>query len=491
MNNIVVLPLFIPLILGVSLFFIRKHIRLQQWIAALAALATLAASLMLMGQISSEGIQVLHMGGWEAPYGIPLVADMLAAILVAVASIVTFACLLFSFHFIGEERKNYYVYPLMLILLCGVNGSFLTGDIFNLFVFFEVMLLSSYVLLSLGGGRVQLRETVKYIVINIVASSLFVIAIAYLYSITGTLNLAHIAERVAENGQNGLTTTVSLLLLTVFGLKAGLFLFFWLPGSYSAPSAPIAALFAALLTKVGVYVIIRMFTLIFNHQPQITHTIILWLAALTMILGAIGAIAYWRIKQILAYNVVVSVGFILFGVGVATDASLAGSVFYLVHDMIAKALIFILGGAVVFVAGTDRLREISGLIRYRPILGWLFFLSALALAGVPPLSGFIGKFLILQGGVQAEHYLMAAISLLTSLMVLYSVIKIFINSFWGESLLSEGEQKSSARGTLLPGFLLAALVVGLGLGADTFMPYVDQAVEPLVNPRIYIDAVLS
>lgn len=491
MTNIVVLPLFIPLILGISLFFFRHRIRLQQWIAAIAALGTLASSLVLMNRISTDGIQVLHMGGWEAPYGIPLVADMLAAILVTVASIVTFACLLFAFHFIGEERKQHYVYPLMLILLCGVNGSFLTGDIFNLFVFFEVMLLSSYVLLSLGGGRVQLRETVKYIIINIVASSLFVIAIAYLYSITGTLNLAHIAERVAENGQNGLTTTVSLLLLTVFGLKAGLFLFFWLPGSYSAPSAPIAALFAALLTKVGVYVIIRVFTLIFNLQPQITHTIILWLAAFTMILGAIGAIAYWRIKQILAYNVIVSVGFILFGVGVATEASLTGAVFYLVHDMIAKALIFILGGAVVFVAGTDKLREMSGLIRYRPILGWLFFLSALALAGVPPLSGFVGKVMILQGGVQAEHYVMAAISLLTSLMVLYSVIKIFINSFWGEYLLSEGEQKSSARGTLLPGFLLASLVVGLGLGANVFMPYVDQAVAPLVEPQIYIDAVLS
>ncbi len=490
MNNIVVLPLFIPLFFGAFLFFIRHRLRLQQWIAGAAALASLGASLVLIGQIAEDGIQVLHMGGWEAPYGIPLVADMLAAILAAVASIVTFACLLFTFHFIGDERKSHFVYPLMLILLSGVNGSFLTGDIFNLFVFFEVMLLSSYVLLSLGGSRVQLRETIKYMIINIVASSLFVIAIAYLYSITGTLNIAHIAERVLESGQDGLTTTVSLLLLTVFGLKAGLFLFYWLPGSYSAPPAPVAALFAALLTKVGVYAIIRMFTLVFTQQPQITHNVILVLAALTMILGAIGAIAYWRIKQILAYNVIISIGFILFGVGVATETGLTGSVYYLVHDMIAKALIFILGGAIVAIAGTDKLREISGLIRYRPILGWLFFLSALALAGVPPLSGFIGKLLILQGGIQANHYVLAAVSLLTSLMVLYSVIKIFINSFWGETLLSEGEQKSSGRGTLLPSFLLAALVIALGIGAGSFMPYVEQAVEPLVNPQIYIDAVL-
>lgn len=491
MNNLVVLPLFIPLFLGVSLFFFRTKYRIQQWIAGMGTLATIIISFILISQVSTNGIQVLHMGGWEAPYGIPLVADMMAAILVTVASIVTLACLIFAFHFIGEERKGHYVYPLMMILLCGVNGSFLTGDIFNLFVFFEVMLLSSYVLLSLGGGRVQLRETVKYIIINIVSSSLFVLAIGYLYSITGTLNMAHMAQRIAEQGQDGLTTTVSLLLMMVFGLKAGLFLFFWLPGSYSAPPAPIAALFAALLTKVGIYAIIRTFTLIFPHQPEITHTILLWMSALTMILGAIGAIAYWRIKQILAYNVIISVGFILFGVGVATEASLNGAVYYLVHDMIAKGLIFILGGTIVIIAGTDKLKEISGLVRYRPILTWLFFISALALAGVPPLSGFIGKFMILEGGVDEGYYLMAGISLLTSLLVLYSVMKVFINSFWGETLLSEGEQKSSGRGVLIPGFMLAALVIGLGLGAEAVMPYINQAVEPLVNPQIYIDAVFS
>ncbi|MFC4599342.1 Na+/H+ antiporter subunit D [Cohnella hongkongensis] len=491
MNNLVVFPIITPLLFGVLLFFVRYRLRLQMILAATGTLATLAGSALLVGEVSADGIQVLHVGGWEAPYGIPLVADMLAAILVTIASIVTLACLLYAFHSLDDERKRNYAFPLMMILLCGVNGSFLTGDIFNLFVFFEVMLLSSYVLLSLGGSRVQLRETIKYIVINIIASSLFVIAIAYLYSITGTLNMAHIAQRIAEFGQDGLTTTVSLLFLTVFGLKSALFLFFWLPGSYSAPPAPIAALFAALLTKVGIYSLIRTFTLLFPHEPQITHEIVLWLAALTMILGAIGVIAYWRIKQILVYNVIVSVGFILFGVGVATEASLSGAVYYLIHDMIAKALIFILGGAIISIAGTDRLREISGLIRYRPMLGWLFFLSALALAGVPPLSGFVGKVLILQGGVEAKQFVMVALGLLSSLLVLYSVIKVFIHSFWGETLLSEGEEKSTGKGALAPSLILAALIVGFGLGAEEIMFYVRQAVEPLIDPSLYIEAVLS
>ena len=491
MNNLAVFPIVTPLLFGVLMFFVRYRIRLQMGLATVGTLATLVVSALLVRTVSRDGILVLHVGDWEAPYGIPLVVDMLAAILVSITSIVTLACLLYAYHSLDDGRKRHYAFPLIMILLCGVNGSFLTGDIFNLFVFFEVMLLSSYVLLSLGGGRVQLRETIKYIVINIVASSLFVIAIAYLYSITGTLNMAHIAQRVAELGQDGLTTTVSLLFLTVFGLKSALFLFFWLPGSYSAPPAPIAALFAALLTKVGIYCIIRTFTLIFPHQPQITHEILMWLAALTMIMGAMGVIAYWRIKQILAYNVIVSVGFILFGVAVASEAALSGAVYYLIHDMIAKALIFILGGAIISIAGTDKLREISGLIHFRPVLGWLFFLSALALAGVPPLSGFVGKVMILQGGVQAKAFVLVGLSLLSSLLVLYSVMKVFIHSFWGETLLSEGEEKSTGKGALLPSFILAALVVGFGLGAEEIMFYVRQAVEPLVNPAIYIEAVLS
>lgn len=473
------------------MFFFRSNHRLQQWISTLGALATLAASLLLVSTISEQGIQVLHMGGWPAPYGIPLVADMLSGILVTVAAIVTLACLLYAFHSIGEERKNFYVFPLMMILLAGVNGSFLTGDIFNLFVFFEVMLLASYVLLSLGGQKIQLRETIKYLVTNIVSSSLFVIAIAYLYSITGTLNLAHLSERIATAGQDGLITTVGLLLLIVFGLKAALFLFFWLPGSYGAPPAAIKALFAALLTKVGVYAILRMFTLIFYHQPQITHTVLLWMAALTMILGALGAIAYGGINKILSYNVIVSVGFILFGVGVATAESLSGAIFYLIHDMIAKAFIFILGGAIISIAGTDKLRDIKGLIRFRPLLGWLFLLAGLALAGVPPLSGFVGKIMILQGGVDQQYYVLAAISLLSSLLVLYSVMKVFINSFWGETLLNKGEEKASGKGALLPGAILVVLIIGLGLGAEWMMEYINQAVDVLINPALYTEAVLS
>ncbi|OUM98511.1 MAG: Na+/H+ antiporter subunit D [Paenibacillaceae bacterium ZCTH02-B3] len=490
-NNLVVLPIVIPLLAGAVMIFLREYRRLQRVTGILATGAAAAVAGRLVDLVAREGIQTLQVGGWPAPYGITLVADMLSALLVFTAQIVALACLLYTFDSIGEEHESHYIYPLMQFLLCGVNGSFLTGDIFNLFVFFEVTLIASYVLLALGGMRVQLRESLKYVLINMVASTLFVIAIGYLYGVTGALNMAHLSERVAAAGQGGLLTVVSLLFLIVFGIKAALFLYVWLPDSYSAPPPAVAAIFAALLTKVGIYAIMRTFTLIFYHEPRITHTVMLAMGALTMIFGAMGAVAYWSIRKILAYNVIVSVGFIVFAVGVASRDSLSGALYYLLHDMVAKALIFILGGAIISIAGTDRLREINGLIRYRPMLGWLFFVAALALAGIPPLSGFVGKAMILGSGIESGHVLLAAVGLLSSLLVLYSVMKVFMQSFWGETLLSEDEAHATGKGALLPGSILAALVIGLGLGADWVLAYVDIAAETMVNPVQYIDAVLA
>ena len=210
-------------------------------------------SIFLLIQIKTDGIQTLQLGGWKAPYGVSLVADMFSALLVLTSSLVALCCLIYAFRSIGKERESYYFYPLFLFLIAGVNGSFLTGDLFNLYVCFEVMLISSYVLITLKGTKIQLRESFKYILVNVVSCFLFLVGIAYLYSITGTLNLAHLSIRVAEAGQDGLLTTVSFIFIIVFGLKAGLFLFYWLPGSYSAPPTAIAAIFAALLTKVGIY----------------------------------------------------------------------------------------------------------------------------------------------------------------------------------------------------------------------------------------------
>ncbi|MBU8880391.1 Na+/H+ antiporter subunit D [Bacillus sp. FJAT-29790] len=492
MNNIVILPIIIPAIAGLILVIFRKSVGFQRLVSILAILVMGFVSVILMGQIRREGIQTLQAGGWAPPFGISIVADMFSALLLLSTGTVALFCLLFAFQSVGKEREAYYFYPLFLFLITGVNGSFLTGDLFNLFVCFEVMLISSYVLISLGGTKLQLRESIKYILINVVSSSLFLLAIAYLYAMIGTLNLAHLSIRVAEAGQDSLMTTVALLFLIVFGMKAALFLFFWLPGSYSAPPTAIAAIFAALLTKVGIYAIFRMFTLVFYHEPQITHLLIGILGAITMILGAIGAVAYWDIKKILTYNVIVGVGFIIAGLASFTSTGMMGSIYYLIHDIFIKALIFLLGGTIIHLTGTSKLNEISGLIRNHPYLGWIFFIAALSLAGIPPLSGFLGKVFITRGTFETGYYWLGAIGLITSLMVLYSIMKVFMNVFWGETYLSKEMEKGKAKGPIMfPLGFLTAITISLGLGAEGIHEYVRLATEGLLNPNLYIEAVMG
>ncbi|GHI00794.1 Na+/H+ antiporter subunit D [Neobacillus kokaensis] len=491
MNNVVILPVIIPVIAGLMMVLFRKKIRLHRLLSVLALFALLLVSIFLILQIETVGIQVLQAGGWPAPYGISFVADMFAALLLLSASIVALFCLLYSFRSIGREREEHYFYPLFLFLIAGVNGSFLTGDLFHLFVCFEVMLISSYVLISLGGTGRQLRESLKYILVNVVSSSLFLVAVAYLYALTGTLNFAHLSVVVAKVGQEGLMTTVALLFLLVFSIKSALFLFFWLPESYSAPPTAIAAIFAALLTKVGLYTIFRMFTLIFYHEPQITHQFIGVLGAATMVLGAFGAVAFSDIKKILTYNVIVGAGFVIAGLAAFTADGVMGSVFYLLHDILVKGLIFLIGGAIIRLTGTSNLNEVSGLIRYHPYLGWMFFISALSLAGIPPLSGFVGKIFITKGTFQAEYFWLGAVGLLTSLMVLYSLMKVFMNVFWGETTLSKEKEKGTTKGLVLPISGLTALSVMLGLGAEVILPYVRIAAETLLVPSQYIKAVLG
>ncbi|NHN33230.1 Na+/H+ antiporter subunit D [Paenibacillus agricola] len=489
MNNLLVLPLLIPLLTAAILIFLKNNIAVQRWLSSLSLLATVAAAGMIVFQVKTQGIQTLHMGGWLPPYGIVFVADMLAALLVFVTTVVGVFCLLYSFGTVGEQRERYYYYPYFQFLLVGVNGSFLTGDLFNLFVCFEVMLISSYALIVLGGTKRQLRETLKYILINIISSTLFVAAVAYLYGVLGTLNMADLSLRVAEAGQDGVLNAIAILFMIVFSLKAGLFLFFWLPGSYSVPPAAVSALFGALLTKVGLYALIRTFTLIFYHDPSITHSWLAWMAAATMILGAFGAIAYSDIQRIMNYNVIITVGFIAFGLSVASDTSIDGAIFYLLHDMVAKALLFIIGGLIVHVTGTSKLKEMGGLIKRHPAIGWLLFVTALAIAGIPPLSGFAGKLLIIEGGMQGHAFWLTGVALGSSFIVLYSLIRLFMDAFWGEE--NPNPQVAPSKSMLGSAVALFAIMVMMGLGSEWVYQFVAEAGNTLMNPSTYIDAVLK
>ncbi|PAE39782.1 Na+/H+ antiporter subunit D [Bacillus sp. 7884-1] len=494
MTNLIILPILIPLFTGVILIFLNNRIMAQRVVASISSIGTIIAAWLIVQKVRTDGIQSLNISSWDAPFGITLVSDMLSALLVLTTSIIAFVCLIYSFKSIGEEREKYYYYAVFYFLLVGVNGAFTTGDIFNLFVFFEVMLMSSYVLLVLGGTKIQLRESIKYLLVNVISSALFIIAVAYLYSVVGTLNMAHISARINEisvNGMPGILTVIAVLFLIVFGLKGAIFpLYFWMPGSYYAPPAPVLALFGALLTKVGVYSITRTYTLFFYHDMD-TFGILSILAILSIVFGVIGAIAYWDIKNIIIYNIIVAVGVILYGISVLNTASITGAVYYLMHDMLIKAALFLLVGVVISITGTSNLRNISGLINRFPGLGWTFFIAALALAGIPPLSGFVGKLLIVQGGFEGESFLGAFITLMSSLLVLFSVMKIFINGFWGKDRTYVGEEKAPVKQLLIAPVILVVTSALYGIGSEFILPYITQAADTLIDPNIYINAVIK
>ncbi|MDQ0216543.1 multicomponent Na+:H+ antiporter subunit D [Oikeobacillus pervagus] len=492
MINLLILPILIPLLTAILLIFIGKFVVLQRIVALVSTLATLIASIVLLFTVKNEGIQTLNLSNWTAPFGITLVSDMLSVLLVTTTSLITLCVVIYSIRSIGVERERYYYYSVMQFMLVGVNGAFTTGDIFNLFVFFEVMLMSSYVLIVIGGTKIQLRETIKYILVNVISSAIFVITVAYLYSVVGTLNMADISRRIAEINQPAILTVVAVLFLIVFGLKGAIFpLYFWLPGSYYAPPTPILALFGSLLTKVGIYSILRTYTLFFYHDTGYTHQLLGILAIITIIAGVIGAIAYWDVKKIIIYNIIIAVGVIAFGISVMTEESLKGSVFYLIHDMIIKAALFLLIGVMIKITGTSDLRKMGGLIKKYPLLGWTFLVAAFALAGIPPLSGFIGKLLIVRGSFAAEEYVGALVVLMSSLLVLYSVIKIFIHGFWGTPKDFKNEDRQPVHFLWFPSAILVLAAVFYGVGAEYMNTLISQATDVLVDPTIYIDAVLK
>lgn len=491
MSNILVLPLIVPIITAALLVFLHDYIKLQRIVSLVTMVFVAITSVVLLQLIQTEGILRLDFSGWAPPFGILFVGDSFSVLLVLTASIVTAICLIYAFSTIGKEREKHYFYPFVLFLIAGVNGSFLTGDIFNLFVCFEVMLLASYALIALGGEKVQLRESLKYVLINVVASWMFLVALAYLYGTVKTLNMAHIAQRVAEAGQDPVLTLVSIIFLIVFALKAGLLLFFWLPGSYSVPPTAVQALFAALLTKVGIYALFRTFTLMFPLQPDITHTIIGVMAGLTIIAGCLGALSGRDVRTIATYNVIIGVGFILLALAIGTEEAVAGAVYYLIHDMIAKAMLFLLIGTMVMLTGEIVVKKMNGLIRNYPLFGWLFFLTMCALVGIPPLSGFIGKVLIGQGAIETGSYVLLALGFGSSIIVLYSLLRIFLASFFGETTISEEDKMPIPRGAMVSFVLLAICMIGLGVGAEGIAIYVEDAAYTLVNPSVYIDAILN
>ncbi|MGG2082865.1 MULTISPECIES: Na+/H+ antiporter subunit D [Lysinibacillus] len=493
MNNFLLLPIIIPFFFGMILMFGQKNLKYQRTFSLLGIGIALISAISLLIKVKNDGIQKVTFGNWPVPFGITMVSDMVSVLLVTTTLLIAFFVVWYGFGSITKERERFFYYPGIMFILTGVNGAFTTGDIFNLFVFFEVLLMASYLLIVLGGEKGQLKGSIKYILINVISSALFVITVAFLYSVVGTLNMADIAVKIAEVNQPGIVTVIAVLFLMVFGLKAAIFpLYFWLPTSYASAPIPVLTLFGALLTKVGIYAITRTYTLFFVHDLSYTHDLLMALAIATIIAGCIGALAYFDMKLIIIYNIVIAVGVILFGVSQMNEVSLKGAMFYLVHDMLIKAALFMLIGIIIYITGTSDLRKMGGLMKKYPALGWFYLIAAFGLAGIPPLSGFVGKLLIAQGGFEAGSMWSSIFILASSLLVLLSVIRIFLYAFWGEEKATTGKVDKKVYQTLfVPTVLLVLITVAYGVGAEWITPFMDDAAKLLHDPSIYIDAVMK
>ncbi|HYG35192.1 MAG TPA: Na+/H+ antiporter subunit D [Clostridia bacterium] len=501
MKVLLVLPVLIPLMTaGVSLLAFRSR-RTQRWLGLAGTSGLLAASVLLLFWVWRDGIQAIQMGNWVAPFGITLVADLFSAIMVALAGIIGFAVAVYSLTSLREARESFHYYPLVNILLTGVCGAFLTGDIFNLYVWFEVMLIASFVLLALGGERDQMRGALKYVAINLISSALFLSALGILYGLTGTLNMADLALRLERKEAPGLLLAVSMLLLVAFGVKAAIFpLFFWLPASYHTPPVAVSALFAGLLTKVGVYALIRVFTLLFLQDTGYTHRIILVLAGFTMLTGVMGAMVQNEFRRILSFHIISQIGYMILGLGLFTLGGLAGSIFYIVHHIIVKTNLFLVSGVAHRLQGSFKLEHLGGLYLNYPALAILFLIPALSLAGVPPLSGFFAKLSLVEAGLAEDHFVIVTIALVVGLMTLYSMTKIWTEAFWKPAPASTSSGAMRHRHPTSLGYLggevapiagLAALTILIGLGVGPLMTLSTQAAGQLLNRSAYIHAVLE
>ncbi len=493
----VALPILIPLLSGALSVAGWRSLRVQRGIALLGTAALLVASILLLHATWQADFVVMEMGNWPAPFGIVLVSDLLGAIMVLLTGITGFATAVYSLSTISERYSRFGYYPLMHLLLAGVNGAFLTGDIFNLYVWFEVMLVASFALLILGGERAQMEGAIKYVTLNLVSSAMFLSAIGLLYGLVGTLNMADIAVKLGEVEDTGLVTVISMLFLVAFGIKAAAFpFFFWLPASYHTPQVAVSALFAGLLTKVGVYSLFRVFTLVFSAAEPLTHTLLLWTAGLTMLTGVLGAAAQFEFRRILSFHIISQIGYMIMGLALAPLSALAlvGGIFYIMHHIIVKANLFLISGLVFCLRGSYDLKQLGGLYREKPLLAILFLIPALSLAGLPPLSGFFAKYIVIRAGVETGSWWLVGTALVVGLLTLYSMIKIWAEVFWKAAPQDTGLTPPQT-GSLVPLYLtiagLAALTVCVGLFAQPVFELAERAAEQLLNPSLYIDAVLG
>lgn len=489
----VIFPLLIPLLTAIfGLLSIRSSARRRLFFAASSG-GQLLFSLWLLASVFSSGSQVMFLGGWSAPFGIALVADPIAAIMVVLVCLTAFSCILYGFQETSIRNEHPLRLPLIQFLVLGLNLSFLTGDLFNLFVAFEVMLLASYALLTLEADDWDVRQAFPYLAINLFGSAFLIALCAFAYGLFGTLNFAHIALRAQEMSGEPLLVAFGMLAMLVFGIKAGLFpLYYWLPNAYPIMPIALAALFGGMLTKVGVYVLLRLFGTILPHDMDLLYVVLAWLSAATMFFGVLGAASRPYIRGILSFHILSQVGFMMLAITFMTPFAFAAAILYMAHNIIVKSGLFLVGGAVMVLNRTDKLENTGNLWVRTPVLGVGFLLLALSLAGIPPLSGFWGKYMIIVAGFTAGEYVLVGIAIITGLLTLFSMLKIWMGSFWQskESVpVMTSDRRWIPMTVIVGGLTLISLVIGLL--PEFFIQMAMTAAEGLLDKDAYIRLVLG
>lgn len=493
MNLYLTLAVIAPLLGSGLALLVRDRPKWRDLITLAGVFTATASAFAMLAEVNANGTHVLNVGGWSPELGIVLVADLFAVLVLPVALSVILVTELFA---IGQRRTAWganpeLAGPLISVLTAGVSLAILTGDLFTLFVAFELILVSSYVLLTHQGKRGQVRSGMTYVAMNLFASTLFLFGVAFVYAATGTINLALLAERIPEL-DGGVRLGIGAWFFVVFGTKAAIFpLFSWLPDSYPTAPTTITALFAGLLTKIGIYSMIRFHTLTGMDD---LGSVMLIVAGITMVIGALGALAQSDIKRILSFHVISQIGYMLMGLGLFSAAGTTGAILFLIHHMPVKTVLFLVGGLIENEEGSSSLDRSGGLARRAPLIAALFAVPALSLAGLPPFSGFIAKFSVVAAGIDDESWVIVAVALVAGSLTLLSMAKIWVGVFWGVDADHSTPVPTAPRNRRIMYGATTLAVAGtltISFFAGSLFDLSERASDDLRNPDRYITAVLS
>lgn len=509
---LIILPVAIPLIVGALSIMLRGYPRVSPVLTLLAMGVLVINGVALLARVLHEGPIAMTMGNWLPPFGISFAVDALGATLSLTGVAIAFLSTVYALGEVDTAANRAGFYAMLNILLAGVNGAFLTGDIFNLYVWFEVFLISSFGLIILGGERLQLDGAVKYCFLNLLATTMFLIATAYLYGTVGTLNMADLSGKLAAAPADPQFLPISLLLLVGFGMKAAAFpLYFWLPASYHTPKPVVSALFAGLLTKVGVYALLRTFTVIMPAASEGPLFDILFAVAIgTIVIGLFGALAETNLRRMLGYLLISGIGVLLVGLSLRTQAALSAMIFYTVHSMVVMTALYFLAGSIERTGGGSSLRDVRGLYLAGPLIALLFLTLGLALAGFPPLSGFWPKALLINEALAEQAYTAVAALILNGIISTIVIGRAWSLLFWRPrpevaapaaiSLSAAANPAppqldgASSRGQLLmvgPAVALTLAAIALGLFPAPLLDLANEGAAHLLDPSAYIRAVLG